>query len=103
MRQRLPTRSVIMPSAQKLEFDELARGKAEPDLYSLLREIRTANVSTLNSLHRRGTVLFAEGEAVRGVYILRTGSATISISSSVGRVVILRMAHPGDVLVLDSS
>src|SRR5687768_5048837 len=91
-----------MPSAQKLEFDELARGKAEPDLYSLLREIHASNVSTLNSLHRRGTVLFAEGEAVRGVYILRTGSATISISSSEGRVVILRMAQPGDVLGLNS-
>ena len=92
-----------MPSAQKLEFDELARGKAEPDLYSLLREIHTSNVSTLNSLHRRGTVLFAEGEAVRGVYILRTGRATISISSSEGRIVILRMAQPGDVLGLNSA
>jgi CRP/FNR family transcriptional regulator len=91
-----------MPSAQKIEFDELARGQVEPDLYSLSREIQTSNVSTLNSLHRRGTVLFAEGEAVRGVYILRTGRATVSISSSEGRVVILRMAQPGEVLGLNS-
>lgn len=92
-----------MPSAQKVEFDELIRGQAEPDLYSLLHEIHASNVSKLNSLHRRGTVLFAEGEPARGVYILRTGRATVSISSSEGRVVILRMAQPGDVLGLNAT
>lgn len=92
-----------MPSAQKVELDELARGQTEPDLYALLREIHASNVSKLNSLHRRGTVLFAEGEPARGVYILRTGRATVSISSSEGRVVILRMAQAGDVLGLNST
>ena len=91
-----------MPSAQQVEFDELAKGQAEPDLYSLLREIH-ASVSKLNSLHRRGTILFAEGEPARGVYILRTGRAAVSIASSEGRVVILRMAQPGDVLGLNST
>ena len=92
-----------MPSAQKVEFDEIKSEQAEPDLYSLLREVQTSNVSKLNSLHGRGTVLFAEGEPARGVYILRTGRAAVSISSSEGRVVILRMAQPGDLLGLNST
>lgn len=92
-----------MPSAQKVEIDEPAREQAEPDLYSLLQEIHTSNISKLNSLHRRGTVLFAEGEPAHGVYILRAGRATVSISSSEGRVVILRMAYPGDVLGLNAA
>jgi CRP/FNR family transcriptional regulator len=47
-------------------------------------------------------VLFAEGEAARGVYVLRTGRATVSISSSEGRVVILRMVQAGEVLGLNA-
>lgn len=91
-----------MPSAQHIEIDEPSGAPTNGDLYSLLREIRSSNISKLNSLHGRGKVLFAEGEAARGIYILRTGRAAVSISSSEGRVVILRMAQPGDVLGLNS-
>ena len=92
-----------MPSAQQAEFDEPASGQTQPDLYAMLREIHAVNVSTLNSLHPRGKILLAEGEPARGVYILRTGRATVSISSSEGRIVILRMAQPGDVLGLNAA
>jgi CRP/FNR family transcriptional regulator, cyclic AMP receptor protein len=91
-----------MPSAQHVEIDELSGAQANGDLHSLLREMRASNISNLNSLHGRGKVLFAEGEQARGVYILRTGRATVSISSSEGRLVILRMAQAGDVLGLNS-
>lgn len=91
-----------MPSAQKVEVEEPASGQTEPDLYAMLREINAANVSNLTSLHPRGKVLAAEGEPPRGVYILRAGRATVSISSSEGRIVILRMAQPGDMLGLNA-
>ena len=91
-----------MPSARHIEIDPLSSGQKDVDLYSLLREIHGSNIHNLNSLHGRGTVLFAEGEPARGVYILRTGRATVSISSSEGRIVMLRMAQPGDVLGLNS-
>ena len=94
-----------MPSAWKIELDEPSNGKVEEiraDLQSLLREIRGASIQTLNSLHGRGAILFAEGEPGRGVYILRTGRATVSISSSEGRVVMLRLAQPGNVLGLNA-
>jgi CRP/FNR family transcriptional regulator len=64
--------------------------------------MRLSNTGKLNSLHARGSVLFAEGEPARGVYILRTGRASVSIASSEGRVVMLRMAHAGDMLGLNS-
>jgi CRP/FNR family transcriptional regulator, cyclic AMP receptor protein len=81
-----------MPSAQHEEFDEPLA----------ISELPVSNVSNLNSVHGRGVVLFAEGEPVRGAYILRSGRATVSISSSEGRVVMLSIAKPGDVLGLNS-
>lgn len=65
------------------------------DFESLLHEIYASDISKQNSLHPQGKVLFAEGEPVRGIYILRTGRATSSISSPDGRVVILRIALAG--------
>jgi CRP/FNR family transcriptional regulator len=67
-----------------------------------LGSVGASNNRKLDSLHCRGSVLFAEGEPARGIYILRTGRATVSISSSEGRIVILRMAHAGDVLGLNA-
>src|SRR5678815_3282995 len=92
-----------MPSAQQVETDEPLGRPAGGDLHSLLGEIDGLNFGNLDSLHRRGSVLFAEGEPARGVYILRTGRATVSICSSEGRLVILRIAQPGAVLGLNSA
>ena len=94
-----------MPSANRVEIDGTSKPQTHgigPDLHSLLLEIQGLNVGRLSSLHGRGKVLFVEGEPVRGIYLLRTGKASISISSSEGRVVILRLAKPGDVLGLNS-
>ena len=88
-----------MPSAQHVEINEPSRRPVSAELHLLLREV---HVSGLNSVHGRGTVLFAEGEAARGVYILRTGRAAVSVSSSEGRVITLRMAQAGDVLGLNA-
>jgi len=90
-----------MPSAQHVEINEQLERPASADL-SLFGEVHALNVRNLDSLHGRGTVLFAEGEPARGVYLLRTGTATVSISSSEGRVVVLRLAQAGDVLGLNA-
>lgn len=91
-----------MPSAQKQETDEAAMGRHGADFRSLLQAIHSSNISNLSLVHPRGKVLFAEGEPARGIFILRTGRATASISSSEGRLVILRIAQAGDVLGLNS-
>ena len=72
------------------------------DFRSLLQAIHSSNISNLSLLHPRGKVLFAEGEPAQGIFILRTGRATASISSSEGRMVILRIAGGGNVLGLNS-
>ena len=94
-----------MPSAKEVEIDGLVSDPLQvhgAELHTLLREIQTTNVSHLSSFHDRGEVLLAEGEPARGIYLLRTGRATLSIASRDGRVVILRLAQPGDVLGLNS-
>ena len=95
-----------MPSAQQREIEESLKMPAvqqRVDLYSLLNAIRASKTGNLNTLYGRGRVLFAEGEPARGIYILRTGRATVSISSREGRIVMLRMAQAGDVLGLNSA
>ena len=91
-----------MPSAKQIEITEPSRDESRADLYLLLGEIHASKIGHLNTLHGRGRVLFAEGEPARGVYILRTGRAIVSISSSEGRIVLLRMVQAGDVLGLNS-
>ena len=93
-----------MPSAQQHEFEPavVASESERADLQSLLSEIHAAKIGNLNSVHGRGTVIFSEGEAARGVYILRSGRATVMISSSEGRVVMLCLVQAGDVLGLNS-
>jgi CRP/FNR family cyclic AMP-dependent transcriptional regulator len=48
----------------------------------------------------RSAVLFSEGNAARGVFVLCSGSAKVSICSADGRKLIMRIARPGDVLGL---
>ena len=94
-----------MPSAQQKETEEpagLAMNRPGADFRSLLQAIHSSNISNLSLVHPRGKVLFAEREPGRGVFILRTGRATVSISSREGRLVILRIAQPGQVLGLSS-
>jgi len=92
-----------MPSAQHVKINEPSELSAgNGDLHSLFDEIDALNIRNLDSLHNRGSVLFAEGDPARGVFILRTGRAALSISSSEGRVVILRTAQAGDVLGLNA-
>ena len=91
-----------MPSAQHVELDRLPERPISGDLQLLLRELHASHIRYLDSVHGRGQVLFTEGEPARGVYILRTGRAAVSISSSEGRVITLRMAQEGDVLGLNS-
>jgi len=71
--------------------------------HSLSHALHTLNPPNLSLWQRRGSVLFTEGEPARGIYILLTGRATVSISSSGGKIIILRVAQIGDVLGLNST
>jgi len=55
------------------------------------------------SVYPRDTVVFTERDEPRGVFILCEGEVKLSISSSEGRVLILRIARPGDMLGLTAT
>jgi CRP/FNR family transcriptional regulator, cyclic AMP receptor protein len=51
----------------------------------------------------KGAVLFVEGQTPRGVFILCRGRVKLSICSSDGKTLILKIAEPGEVLGLSAS
>jgi CRP/FNR family cyclic AMP-dependent transcriptional regulator len=51
----------------------------------------------------KGAVLFVEGQAPRGIFVLCKGRVKLSISSSDGKTLILKIAEPGEVLGLSAS
>ena len=52
--------------------------------------------------HGNRSVLFHQGERLGGVFILRRGTVKLSMTSSKGRAVILRIAQAGEILGLAS-
>jgi CRP/FNR family transcriptional regulator, cyclic AMP receptor protein len=54
------------------------------------------------SICRRKTTLFLEGQRPRGVFIICTGRAKLSTSSSSGKTIITRISEAGDALGLNA-
>ncbi len=54
-------------------------------------------------LYPKATTLFAEGRAPRGVFVLCSGRARLSICSDKGKSLTLKMIGPGEVLGLSST
>lgn len=55
---------------------------------------------TFTTCYPRGATLFMEGESARGVMVLCKGRVKVSMNSSDGRTMILRVNKPGEVLGL---
>ena len=87
-----------MPSAKKVGDEE--RGLTTLSSPSLVDSLHGLQDVMRSSIHPRGDIVFSEGQPVRGIYLLATGRAKISISSAEGRTAILRVAQPGDLLGL---
>jgi CRP/FNR family cyclic AMP-dependent transcriptional regulator len=49
-------------------------------------------------VYPKGSLLFVEGEQPRGIYILCSGRAKLTTSSTEGKVLIVKLAEPGEVL-----
>src|SRR5215813_5639538 len=54
----------------------------------------------MGSVYPEGAVLFVEKQEPRGVFLLCEGEVKLSISSSAGKTLILRIAKPGEILGL---
>lgn len=67
---------------------------------SPLRAIPGIDRVSRSRIYSRGTVVFHEGHLARGVYVLSSGRAKVSISSADGKKVIIRIARSGELLGL---
>jgi CRP/FNR family transcriptional regulator, cyclic AMP receptor protein len=56
-----------------------------------------------SSTYPAGAFLFFEKEANRGIYILCSGQIKLSVSSSGGKTLILKLARPGEILGLSAT
>jgi CRP/FNR family cyclic AMP-dependent transcriptional regulator len=74
----------------------------------LFCNLSPAAVQRLNEIkstasYPKAAVLFIEGQLPRGVFILCSGKAKLSTSSSDGKTIILKIAEPGEVLGLSAT
>ncbi len=76
----------------------------EKGLLCRLPERTTAELNSLrhSCLYPRGAVLFGEGEAPTGLFILCSGQVKLSVGSSSGHVINLRIVDPGEALGLNN-
>ncbi len=60
--------------------------------------IRTLDAIKFTGLYPKGSMLFVEGDAPRGVYLLCSGKVKLTTSSTEGKTLIVKVAQAGDIL-----
>ena len=79
----------IVNNAQRLAPADKTLGSLSTELMEALEQ------EAVTTTYPMGAVLFAEGQAPRGVFIVRRGRVKLSICGSDGRTLILRMVEAG--------
>src|SRR5215212_8956520 len=92
----------VMPSPYNLEVEyncSECRVRAER-LFCNMSEgtVEALDNVKFTGLYPKGSLLFVEGEEPRGVFILCSGRAKLTTSSSEGRTLIVKLAEPGEIL-----
>jgi CRP/FNR family transcriptional regulator, cyclic AMP receptor protein len=67
------------------------------------KALQTFQTIKSTTVYPKGAVLFIEGQSPRGVYVLCSGRAKLSTSSSEGKTLIMRVADAGEVLGLSAT
>lgn len=65
--------------------------------------VQRLNEIATSATYPKGATLFVQGQAGRGVFVLCTGHVKLSTSSADGKILILKIAEPGDILGLPST
>ena len=65
--------------------------------------LRSVDGASYHSVMPSGALLFVEGQAPRGVYVLCSGKVKLSTTSKEGKVLILKQAEAGEVLGLSAA
>ena len=64
--------------------------------------LRPFNASSHLSAYPGGAILFVEGQMPRGAFVLCSGRVKLSTTSKEGKVLVLKMAEPGEVIALSA-
>jgi CRP/FNR family transcriptional regulator len=93
------------PDSSQLRQSDGNSGSNREDFFSRLSEETVGAFSRIKFVGRypKGAVLFVEHEAPHGVFILSKGRVKLSVTSTDGRTVILRIVEPGEVLGLHAA
>jgi CRP/FNR family transcriptional regulator len=91
-----------MLSTQDLRRGDGTNGFGDGPCDSFISEVRGMGALKVSKYYPRGTVLFAEGQRPRGVYVLCEGRVKVSIVSAEGKTFVLRIAEAGDLLGVNS-
>src|SRR6266700_501155 len=65
--------------------------------------VQKLNEIKSTAIYPKSTILFIEGQKPRGVFVLCTGKAKLSMSSSEGKTIITKISEAGDVLGLNAT
>jgi len=65
--------------------------------------LQSFEASSMPPLYPKGAVLFVEGQAPRGIFVLCKGRVKLSICATDGKTLILKIAEPGEVLGLSAT
>jgi len=68
-----------------------------------LPAVQKLNEIKSTAVYPKSAMLFIEGQQPRGVFVLCTGKAKLSTSSSEGKTIIIKISEPGDVLGLNAT
>ena len=61
------------------------------------------SIKIVNKVYPKGATLFVEGQPVDGVYMLCQGTVKLSTCSQYGKVIVIDVAEPGDLLGLSAA
>lgn len=64
--------------------------------------LRSFSASSHLTTHPGGAILFVEGQMPRDAYVLCSGKVKLSTTSREGKVLILKMVEPGEVIGLSA-
>jgi CRP/FNR family transcriptional regulator len=101
-RMRRPTENMKTPYGLEVIENGLTYPLPKERLFRNLPHSVRAELDVISSsaAYRKGEILFVEGQAPRGVFVICKGRVKLSANSSDGKSLILHMAAPGEVVGL---
>lgn len=90
-------------TAKGQELDDRSNGSATQVSLDSSGDGNGLGKLKVSKSYPRGSVLFAEGQQSRGMYVLSEGRAKVSIGSAEGKTLVLRIAQPGDLLGVNAA